>query len=112
MGKFLHKVFKDVSNEINNEFTTLVESGSEVLQLIPEPRNFEEVTRLPVDVKKDRLKSTLKEIKELINNNTFLMDEPDKGDPVTPCMGVYKAKILSNGSIEKLKLIIVVRGDS
>ena len=37
------------------------------------------------------------------------MDEPEKGYPVTPYMDVYKAKIQSDGSLDKLKLIIVVR---
>ena len=32
-------------------------------------------------------------------------------EPVTPCMDVYKAKIQSDGSLDKLKLGIVVRGD-
>ena len=39
------------------------------------------------------------------------MDDPYKGDPVTPHMGVYKAKIQSYGSLDKLQLIIIVRGD-
>ena len=39
------------------------------------------------------------------------MDEPEKGEPVTPCMDVYKANIQSDGSLDKLKLRIVVRGD-
>ena len=39
------------------------------------------------------------------------MDEPEKGYPVTPCMDVYNANIQSYGSLENLKLIIVVRGD-
>ena len=30
---------------------------------------------------------------------------------MTPCMDVYKAKIQSDGSLDKLKLRIVVRGD-
>ena len=30
---------------------------------------------------------------------------------MTPCMDVYKAKIQSDGSIDKLRLRIVVRGD-
>ena len=30
---------------------------------------------------------------------------------MTPCMDVYKSNIQSNGSIEKLKLGIVIRGD-
>ena len=39
------------------------------------------------------------------------MDEPETGYPVIPCMDVYKAKIQSDGSIDKLKLRIVVRVD-
>ena len=30
---------------------------------------------------------------------------------MTPCMDVYKAKIQSDGSLDKLKLMILVRGD-
>ena len=78
---------------------------------IPEPRNFAEVTRLTSDVKKAWLKETLKEIKKLINNQNFLMDDPEKVDPVTPCMYVYKSKIQSDGSLDKFKLTILVRGD-
>ena len=37
------------------------------------------------------------------------MDNPKKGDPMIPHMDVYKAKIQSDGSINKLKLRIVVR---
>ena len=33
------------------------------------------------------------------------------GEPVTPCLDLYRAKIQSDGSLDKLKLIIVVRGD-
>ena len=39
------------------------------------------------------------------------MGEPEKGDPVTPCMAVYKANIQYYGSLDKLKLRIVVRTD-
>ena len=39
------------------------------------------------------------------------MDEPEKGEPVTTCMDVYKANIQSDGGLQKLKLRIVVRGD-
>ena len=39
------------------------------------------------------------------------MDDPYKGDPVTPYMDVYKANIQSDGSFEKLKLRILVRED-
>ena len=90
--------------------TPLGESGSEVSHFIPEPRNFSEVTKLSENTKKTWLKSSIKEIKNLINNQTFLIEDQNEGEPVTPCMDVYKAKIQSDGSIDKLKLRIVVIG--
>ena len=42
------------------------------------------------------LKVNQKEINNLINNKNFLVDDPEKGEPVTPCMDVYKAKIQSD----------------
>ena len=78
---------------------------------IPEPRNFAEVTRLAENVRKPWLKATLKEINNLINNMTFMIEDPNRDEPVTPCMDVYKAKIQSDGSLDKLKLRIVVKGD-
>ena len=38
------------------------------------------------------------------------MDDPEKVDPVTLLMGVYKASIKSDIIIDKLKLIIIVKG--
>ena len=111
MGKVLHKVFSTVVKEISQELTALRESGSEVSHFIPEPRNFAEVKKLSEKIKKPWLKATIKEIKNLINNQNVLIKDQNEGEPVTPCMDVYKAKIQSDGSIEKLKLRIVVRGD-
>ena len=91
--------------------TNFGESGSEVSHFIPEPRNFAEVTKLSENIRKPWLKATLKEINNLINNQTFLIEDQKEGEPVTPCMDVYKAKIQSDGSLEKLKLRIAVRGD-
>ena len=110
MIKFIHKVFKDVVNKPNNVLRTLVESGSEVSHFIPESSNFSEVTKLPADVKKVWLKATLKDIKNLIDNQNFLMDDPEKRDHVKTCMDVYKANIQSGGSLDKLKLRILVIG--
>ena len=86
------------------------ESGSEVSHLIPKPRYFSEVTKCSDDIKKLWLKATLKEIKNLINNQNFLVENPEKDEPVTPCMDVYKYKIQSDRSLDKLNLRIVVRG--
>ena len=111
MCKGLHKVFKTVVKYISQELPLLGESGSEVSHLIPEPRNFAEVTKISGDIKKPWLKATLKQIKNLINNQTFIVEDPDKYEPVTPCMGVYKSKIQYDGGLDKLKLRIVIRGD-
>ena len=79
---------------------------------IPEPRNFAEVTKLAEDIRKPWLKATLKEINNLINNQNVLIEDQKEGEPVTPCMAVYEAKIQSDGSLDNLKLRIVGRGDS
>ena len=69
------------------------------------------MTKLSENIKKPWLEATPKEIKNLINNQTFLIEDPNEGKPVTPCMDVYKSKIQSDGSLDKLKFRIVVRGD-
>ena len=91
--------------------TNFGESYSEVSHFILEPRNFAEVTKLSENIRKPWLKAKLKEIKNIINNQTFLIEDPRDGEPVTPCMDVYKANIQYYGSMDKLKLRIVVRGD-
>ena len=68
------------------------------------------MNRLPEEIKKPWLKSNPKEINNLINNRNFLVQDPEKGEPVTPCMDIYKSNIQSDGSLDKLKLIILVRG--
>ena len=74
MGKGLHQVFSTVVKEISQELTSLGEYGSEVSHFIPEQRNFSEVKKLSENIKKPWLKENLKEIKNLINNQTFLIE--------------------------------------
>ena len=74
-GKVLHKVFSTVVKEISQELTPLGESGSEVSHFIIEPRNFAEVKKLSENIKKPWLKATLKYIKNLVNNQTFLIED-------------------------------------
>ena len=111
MGKGLHKVFLTVVKEISQELTPLGESGSEVSYFIIELRNFAEVTKLSENIKKAWLKETLTEIKNLINNQTFTIEDQNEGEAVTPCMDVYKIKIQYDGSLDKLKLRIVFKRD-
>ena len=89
MGKGLHKWFKTVVKEISQELTPLGESGSEVSHFIPEPRNFSEVKKLSDNIKKPWLKATLKEITNLIKNQTFVTEDQNERERVTTCMNVY-----------------------
>ena len=41
----------------------------------------------------------------------MLVEEPENGETVNLCMDVYKAKIQSDGSLDKLKWRIVVKVD-
>ena len=89
MGKGSHKVFKNIVEDISQDLPPLSKTGSEVSHFIPEPINFSEVTKFSEDIDKPWLKETQKEIKNIINDQNFLVQDPDKGDPVTPCMDVY-----------------------
>ena len=93
MGKRLHKVFKTVVKDISQESPPLGESGSEVSHSIQEPRNFSEVTKFLEYIKKPWLKATLKKIRNLINNQAFIVEDPEKNEPVTTCMDIFKDKI-------------------
>ena len=110
IGKSVHKVFSTIVKDISKELSPLGEYGSEVSHFIIEPRNFSEVTKLSENIKKPWLKANLKGIKNIINNQNILIEDQNEGGPVTTCMDVYKAKIQSNGILDKLKLRIVVRG--
>ena len=88
MVKGLQKVFKNVVKYISKDLPPLGESGSEVSYFIPEPRNSAEVTKFSDYIKKPWLKPTQKGIKNLVNNQTFLVEDQKKGKPVTPCMYV------------------------
>ena len=63
------------------------------------------------NIKKPWIKETLKEINNLINNQNFLIEDPKKDEHVTRCVDVYKSKIQSDESLDKLHLRIAVRGD-
>ena len=103
-------MFRTAVKDISQDLPLFGEPGSEVSHFILESRIFSKATKLPDNINKPWLKATLKEIKNLINNQTLIFQEPEKGQTVTPCMDVYKGKIWSDGSLDKLKLRIVVIG--
>jgi hypothetical protein len=78
----------------------------------PAPKTIRDILNMPDGPAKTAwLQSVRKRFKTLIDNNTFIHDTPRKGETVTPIMETFRVKILSNGSLDKLKTRIVVRGD-
>ena len=55
--------------------------------------------------------NNLEKYQSFNQQSDFYNGQPRGGDPVTSYMDVYKANIQSDGSLEKLKWRILVRGD-
>ena len=74
-----------------------------------QPQKFlTQFTRLSADIRILWLKETLEEINNLINNQNVLVDEPERGNPVTSRMDAYRSNIQSDISLDKLNLKIVI----
>ena len=107
--KVLNKVFKNVVKyifKIYHLWENLVRMFPISLQ---NPLTFLKLQNCQMTLKKPWAKATQKEIKNLIHNQIFIVEYPKKGEPIIPCMGVYKGKNQYDGSLDKLKLRILVR---
>jgi hypothetical protein len=62
-------------------------------------------------VRQEWLKAIKKEIKTLVDSGTFLANTLQPGEISTPVMETFKVKVKSDGSLDKLKMRLVVRGD-
>jgi len=91
---------------------TLMPTINNALSWEPAPKTIREILKMPDGpVKTAWLQSVRKEFKSLVDNNTFVHDTPRPGETVTPIIETFQVKILSDGSLDKLKTQIVVRGD-
>ena len=79
---------------------------------MPPPMGIRSVLKMSdKKVREAWLRAYQKEIKTLIDAKTFALDKPRDGEAVIPTMETNKVKIKSDGSLDKLKCRIVVRGD-
>jgi hypothetical protein len=62
-------------------------------------------------VRQEWLKAIKKEIKMLVDSGTFVADTLKTGEISTPVMETFKDKVKSDGSLDKLKMRLVVQGD-
>ncbi|MGH7974584.1 MAG: hypothetical protein ACREBR_03580 [bacterium] len=87
--------------------------GSDPSPFSPPPSNMAAMLRLSDNATQQAwIKASRKELRNfLVDNGTFVLEDPKMDDKVTPCMDTYRAKLKSNGTLDKLKVRIVVRGD-
>jgi hypothetical protein len=95
-------------------------SSGDALSWEPAPKSIREILKMPEGtVRQAWLKSVWKELKSLVDAKTFAKrkeepsdpDNPQPGETSTPVMEIFKVKIKSDGSLDKLKTRMVVRGD-
>ena len=78
----------------------------------PEPMNLKQILRMQEPLRTKWIEATVKEIKVIFDNNTFnTEDMPLPSEQVLPIKIVYKTKVNADGSLNKLKARVVVRGD-
>ena len=74
--------------------------------------SIREIVKMPHGiVKEEWLRSVRKELKTLVDSGTFQEDTPHSGETSTPVMEIFKVKVKSDGSLDKLKTRLFVRGD-
>lgn len=81
------------------------------LIFLPAPDNWKQILKLPSIIQKHWANALLIEIKELIKKGTFASGKPNNDDPIIPVTSKYRVKLSPDGSIEKLKARIALRGD-
>jgi hypothetical protein len=97
---------------IDNTVSRRHQEKISINKYLPEPQSLKAVLRLDEAIRRAWLHAILLELKNLIDNKTFILNErPEKGELVVPVKLVLKAKQTATGHLEKLKARIVARGD-
>jgi len=89
-----------------------VPTTTDALSWEPAPNSIQDILKMPDGtVRQEWLKSVKKELKSLVDAKTFVTDNPQDGEISTPIMEIFKVKVKSDDSLDKLKTRLVVRGD-
>jgi len=94
------------------EATPTLPMVGDTLSWEPAPNSIRDILKMPDGtVHQEWLKSVKKELKTLVDSKTFEVDNLQDGETSTPVMEIFKVKVKSDGSLDKLKTWLVVRGD-
>jgi hypothetical protein len=84
----------------------------DITPYLPEPKKLHQIEQCHPKIKEDWIKAVCKEVKFLIENETFKRGEtPNSSDEIIPAIFVFKAKFTSRGYLDKLKARCVTHGD-
>jgi hypothetical protein len=109
-------ISEELTSEMQRACHTEVENSVDITNmdpssLLPAPENWKQVLKLPPHIKRLWILSFVKELKKLIKKDTATHDTPNDDDPIIPVTAKHRVKLNSDGSVEKLKTRIAVRGD-
>jgi hypothetical protein len=78
----------------------------------PAPKTIRDILKVKDGmVRQEWLKAIKTELKTLIDSGTFAHNTLKNGEISTPVMEIFKVKVRKDGSLDKLKCRLVVRGD-
>ena len=88
------------------------EEGLNPADFLPAPEHWKAILKLPINTQPPWIRSMLRELKLLIKEKIcFKKELPGPDDPIIPVTAKFRAKIKSDGTIDKLKARICLRGD-
>jgi hypothetical protein len=104
--------YQDLAHACATEATPGLPNSNDALSWEPAPKTIRDIVKMPPGtVREERLKSVRKELKKLVDSGTFQEDTLHEGETSTPVMETFRDKVKSDGSLDKLKTQLVVRGD-
>jgi hypothetical protein len=95
--------YEDLAHACAIEATPIPPNKNDALSWKPAPATIRDMIRMPDGtVKQEWLKSVKKELKTLVESNTFQEDTLHAGEVSTPVIETFKVKVKSDGSLDKL----------
>ena len=104
----------DLHHQVRYSYQTEVQSveGATAEDFLPAPNHWKQITRMPERQKQPWLRSLKAELDLLINKmKVFEPIKPNEDDPIIPTTTKFRTKIKPDGTVEKLKARICLRGD-
>ena len=108
----IHSDFDSELNYLRQAFEAEVFEGLTANDFLPAPNHWRDILKMPEKQKRFWLKALYSEAKLLIvTMKCFSKEQPNDDDPIILVTAKFRTKINSDGTIDKLKARICIRGD-